>query len=204
MEKVKLVEEMLATVGRNDVERAVEMCDPSLVFVDVLAPMEQTVRDVKGEQGMREWFAGLHEPGVKSVSAEPSDLQELEDGRVFGKVTVTQEKPGDSFSMTVFGIWQFDEKGKLVKIDSYFDGALALKDAGLDAEGGPARRWVEGVVLSKIIERQTVRLRSAEYDGAEFSVADPEVWRQIDVGALGMAETDGGELLGWRPLSPPR
>lgn len=199
MEKVKLVEELLATVGQNDVERAVAMCDPRLEFVDVLAPMERTVRNVRGAEGMREWFAGLHAEGVRRVTAEPSDLRELEDGRVFGNVCVTQEKPGGSFSMTVYGLWEVDGD-KLVKIDSFFDRDLAYKAAGLDPQAGPARRWVEGVVTSKIVERQTVRLRSAEYDGSEFSVRDPEVWRQIDVGAMGMAETDGGELVGWRPL----
>ena len=198
MEKVKLVEELLATVGRNDVERAVALCDPGLEFVDVLAPMEQTVRNVRGGQGLRDWFAGLHEEGVKRVTAEPLDLRELEDGRVFGTICVRQEKPGDSFEMTVYGIWEVKED-RLMKFDSFFDEGLALKAAGL---AGLARRWVEGVVTAKVIERQTVRLKSAEYDGTEFSVRDPELWRRIDVGALGMAETDGGELLGWRPLRP--
>lgn len=201
MERVKLVEELLATVGRNDVEHAVSLCDPRLEFVDVLAPMEQTVRDVKGEQGMRDWFAGLHAEGVRRVTAEPADLRELDDGRVFGTVTVTQEKPGDSFSMTVFGIWQVEDD-RLTKIDSFFDRELAYRAAGLDDERRPARRWVEGVVTSKMVDRQTVRLRSAEYQGSEFSVRDPDLWRRIDVGAMGMAETDGGQLLGWRPLGP--
>jgi ketosteroid isomerase-like protein len=195
---IELVEELLATVGRNDVERAVALCGPDLEFVDVLAPMEETVRDVRGEQGMRDWFAGLHEEGVKRVTAVPSDLQELEDGRVFGTVTVNQEKAGDSFSVTVYGIWQVRD-GKLCKIDSFFDRALALKAAGLD-DDGPTRRWVEGIVTAKIVERLAVRLRSAEHDGAEFSVKDAELWKEVEVGALGIAETDAGELVGWRPL----
>ena len=29
--------------------------------------------------------------------------------------------------MTVYGIWEFNEKGKLVKIDSFFDRDLALR-----------------------------------------------------------------------------
>jgi ketosteroid isomerase-like protein len=202
MTNVELVEELLATVGRNDVERAVALCDSDLEFVDVLAPMEQTVRNVRGEQGMRDWFAGLHQEGVKRVTAVPSDLQDLGDGRVFGRVAVTQEKPGDSFSMTVFGLWHL-RGGKLVKIDSFFDHELALRAAGLDESGGLARRWVEGIVTAKLIERQTVRLRSAEHEGAEFSVRDPELWKEIGVGAMGIAETEAGELVGWRPLTPP-
>jgi ketosteroid isomerase-like protein len=202
MTNVELVEELLATVGRNDVDRAVELCDPELEFVDVLAPMEQTVRDVRGAQGMRDWFAGLHEEGVKRVTAAPSDLQDIGDGRVFGAVCVTQEKPGDSFVMTVYGIWQVRRR-KLVKIDSFFDRELALKAAGLDEAGGLTRRWVEGVVSAKVVERQTVRLRSAEHDGSEFSVRDQDLWKQIEVGAMGIAETDGGELVGWRPLGRP-
>src|SRR5687768_7196293 len=69
MRNLELVEELLATVGRNDVERALALCGPDLEFVDVLAPMEATVRDVRGEQGMRDWFAGLHDEGVKRVTA---------------------------------------------------------------------------------------------------------------------------------------
>ena len=202
MRNVELVEELLATVGRNDVERALALCDPDLEFVDVLAPMEATVRDVRGEQGMRDWFAGLHDEGVKRVTAVPSDLQDLGDGRVFGTIEVTQEKPGDSFSMRVYGIWEVRDE-RLVKIDSFFDRELALKAAGLDESAGPSRRWVEGIVTAKIVERLAVRLRSAEYDGAEFSVHDDDLWREIQVGALGMAETEAGQLVGWRPLTPP-
>ena len=200
MRNVELVEELLATVGQNDVERAIALCDPNLEFVDVLAPMEATVRDVRGEQGMRDWFAGLHVDGVKRVTAEPSDLQELPDGRVFGTVRVTQEKPGGDFAMTVWGIWQI-AAGRFVKIDSFFDHQLALRAAGLDESGGATRRWVEGVVSSKVVDRRTVRLQSAEHDGAEFSVRDPDLWQQIEVGTMGIAETDAGELIGWRPLT---
>ena len=202
MTNAELVEELLGTVGRNDVERAVELCDDELCFVDVLAPMEQTVRDVRGRQGMRDWFAGLHVDGVKRVTAEPSDLQELPDGRVFGTVSVTQEKAGGDFAMTVWGIWQIAD-GRFVKIDSFFDRDLALRAAGLDACGGLSRRWVEGVVRAKVVDRQTVCLESAEHDGAEFSVRDADVWKDIQVGAMGIAETDGGELVGWRPLRKP-
>jgi ketosteroid isomerase-like protein len=198
---LELVQELLGTVGRNDVERAVELCDPDLEFVDVLAPMEHTVRNVRGPDGMREWFAGLHEDAQR-VTAEPSDLRELPDGRVFGRVHVTQERPGEKLDLTVYGIWQVRD-GCLVKIDSFFDRALALSAAGLDERGGLTRRWVEGVVSSKLVDRQTVRLRSAEHDGAEFSVRDAELWKAIEVGAMGIAETDGGELLGWRPLAGP-
>ena len=202
MTNVELVEELLRTVGRNDVERAVSLCDSELCFVDVLAPMEQTVRDVRGRQGMRDWFAGLHVDGVKRVTAEPSDLQELPDGRVLGTVHVTQEKAGGDFAMTVWGIWQIAD-GKFVKIDSFFDRDLALKAAGLDESGGLSRRWVEGVVRAKVVDRQTVCLQSAEHDGAEFSVRDTDLWKDIQVGAMGIAETDGGELVGWRPLAKP-
>lgn len=202
MTNVELVEELLATVGRNDVERAVALCDADLEFVDVLAPLEQTVRNVRGAEGMREWFAGLHEEGVKRVTAVPSELQELADGRVFGTVHVTQEKPGDCFAMTAYGIWQIKDE-KLVKIDSFFDRDLARKAAGLDEAHGVTRRWVEGVISAKVVERQTVRLRSAEHAGSEFSVRDTDLWKQIEVGAIGIAETDGGELLGWRPLGRP-
>jgi ketosteroid isomerase-like protein len=200
MENLKLVEELLGTVGRNDVERAVSLCDPELCFVDVLAPMEQTVRDVRGKQGMRDWFAGLHVDGVKRVTAEPSDLQELPDARVFGTVHVTQEKAGGDFAMTVWGIWQI-EGGRFVKIDSFFDRDLALRAAGLDESGGVSRRWVEGVIRAKLVDRQTVRLKSAEHDSAEFSVRDPQLWKEIEVGTMGIAETDCGELVGWRPLT---
>jgi ketosteroid isomerase-like protein len=201
MDNVELVEELLATVGRNDVERALALCDEQLEFVDVLAPLEQTVREVRGAEGMRAWFAGLHEEGVKHVAAEPSDLKDLGDGRVMGTVRVTQDKPGASFAMTVYGIWRI-VGGKLLKFDSFFDRNLALQAAGLDAAGGVARRWVEGVVTAKAVERQTVRLRSAEYEGSEFSVRDEQLWRQIEVGSMGIAETDGGELVGWRRLGP--
>jgi hypothetical protein len=73
-----------------------------------------------------------------------------------------------------------------------------------DREGGaPVRRWVEGLVTAKVVDRQTVTLRSAEYDGTEFSVPDGELWKDIEVGAMGIAETDAGDLIGWRLLAPP-
>ena len=202
MTNVELVQRLLATVGRNDVEAAIELTDPDLEFVDVLAPMEKTVRDVRGVQGLRDWFAGLHQDGVKRVTAEPFDLQDLGDGRVVGTMRVTQEKAGDSFAMVVYGIWQVAD-GRIARVDSFFDRDLALTAAGLDDHGGLSRRWVEGRVSAKAVERQTVRLRSAEHRGAEFSVRDPELWKEIEVGMLGIAETDRGELVGWRPLVPP-
>jgi ketosteroid isomerase-like protein len=202
MRNVELVEELLAAVGRNDVERAVALCHPDLTFVDVLAPLEETVRDVRGEAGLRDWFAGLHEEGVKAVSAVPSDLQELDDARVFGVVEVSREKPGDSFSITVWNLWEVDD-GRVVKIESFFDRVLARRAAGLDETAGPSRRWVEGIVTAKMVERRAVKLRSAEYDGAEFSVTDSGVWGVIDVGAMGIAETEGGRVVAWRPLEAP-
>jgi len=67
----------------------------------------------------------------------------------------------------------------------------------------PHRRWVEGVITAKVVDRQTVTLRSAEYEGTEFSVPDAQLWKDIDVGAMGIAETDAGDLVGWRSLTPP-
>ena len=202
MTHVQLVEQLLACVGTNDVERAIALCAPDLQFVDVLAPMEHTVRDVRGEAGLRDWFDGLHEEGVKSVTAEPCDLLELVDGRVLGAMRVTQSKAGDSFTSVVHAIWEIKD-GRIAKIDSFFDVGLAMTAAGLAAEG-PMRRWVEGVITAKAVDRRTVRLRSAEHDGSEFSVRDSDVWRAIEVGTLGIAETDAGELVGWRSLRPPR
>lgn len=201
MTHVELVEQLLACVGANDVDRAIELCSPDLRFVDVLAPMEHTVRDVRGAEGLRDWFDGLHEEGVKSVTAEPSDLLELEDGRVLGAMRVTQSKAGDSFTSVVHGIWEIDD-GQIAKIDSFLDIGLAMRAAGL-AGDGPTRRWVEGVITAKVVDRRAVRLRSAEHEGTEFSVRDSNVWRAIEVGTMGIAETDAGELVGWRSLSPP-
>jgi hypothetical protein len=70
-------------------------------------------------------------------------------------------------------------------------------------DGAPVRRWVEGVVTAKVVDRQTVTLRSAEYHGTEFSVPDAQLWKDIDVGAMGIAETNAGVLVGWRLLAPP-
>ena len=70
-------------------------------------------------------------------------------------------------------------------------------------DGAPVRRWVEGLVTAKVVDRQTVTLRSAEYDGTEFSVPDGQLWKDIEVGAMGIAETDAGDLIGWRLLAPP-
>jgi hypothetical protein len=70
-------------------------------------------------------------------------------------------------------------------------------------QDAPQRRWVEGVVTAKVVDRQTVTLRSAEFHGTEFSVPDAQLWKDIDVGAMGIAETDAGQLVGWRPLAPP-
>ena len=200
MTHVHLVEKLLACVGANDVEGALEVCSPDLRFVDVLAPMEHTVREVRGAAGLRDWFAGLHEEGVKSVTAEPCDLLELDDGRVFGAMRVTQSKAGDSFTSVVHAIWEIDA-GRIAKIDSFLDIGLAMGAAGL-AGNGPTRRWVEGVVTAKVVDRRAVTLRSAEHEGSEFSVRDSNVWRAIEVGTMGIAETEAGELVGWRSLSP--
>jgi ketosteroid isomerase-like protein len=202
MTHLELVEQLLACVSRNDVEGAVAVCSADLEFVDVLAPMEHTVRDVRGERGLREWFAGLHEDGVKQVTVAPLGLQDLGDGRITGAVRVAREKTGDSFTSVIYGIWAIED-GRIAKIDSFFDRDLALRAAGLTG-AGPARRWVEGMVTAKGVDRQTVRLHSAEYDGSEFSVRDADVWKDLEVGAMGIAETDAGELVGWRPLARPR
>ncbi len=47
-----------------------------------------------------------------------------------------------------------------------------------------------------------MHLQSAEYKGVEFRVPDSEVWKDIEVGAMGIAETDAGQLVGWRSLRP--
>ena len=71
-------------------------------------------------------------------------------------------------------------------------------------ETAPLRRWVEGVVTAKVIDRQAVTFRSAEYEGTEFSVPDAQLWKDIELGTMGIAETDAGELVGWRSLAPPQ
>ena len=202
MSNVQVVEQLLACVGANDVERAIAVCSSDLEFVDVLAPMEHTVREVRGAAGLRDWFGGLHEEGVKLVTAEPCDLTELEDGRVLGAMRVTQSKAGDSFTSVVHAIWELED-ARIAKIHTFFDVGLAMTAAGLGGPG-PTRRWVEGVVTAKAVDRRTVRLRSAEHDGSEFSVRDSDIWRAIEVGTMGLAETDAGELVGWRSLEPPR
>ena len=201
MTNVEIVTELLGTVGRNDVKGALALCAPDLEFVDVLAPMEDTVRNVRGDQGLRDWFEGLHRRG-KRVTAEPLELHEMSDGRVFGTVRMVQEKPGDSFSLTIYVIWRLED-GRVTTIQSFFDRTLAVGAAELEHRAPASRRWVEGVVTSKLVDRRTVRLSSAEYEGSEFSVGDAEVWKEIEVGALGMAETDGGQLLSWRRLGRP-
>jgi hypothetical protein len=70
-------------------------------------------------------------------------------------------------------------------------------------EAAPVRRWVEGVVTAKVVDRQTVTLRSAEHEGTEFGVPNAQLWKDIEVGAMGIAETDHGKLVGWRLLAPP-
>jgi len=69
-------------------------------------------------------------------------------------------------------------------------------------EDGSGRREVEGVVTAKLLDRQTVHLRSSEHDGVELSVPDLAVWREIEVGTIGIAETDSGRLVGWHSLRP--
>lgn len=65
------------------------------------------------------------------------------------------------------------------------------------------RRWVDGVVTANVVDRQTVTLRSGEYPGTESNVAHAQLWKDIEVGSMGIVETDEGELVGWRTLAPP-
>ena len=81
-------------------------------------------------------------------------------------------------------------------------GGVAMSPIEND-DAAPTRRWVEGVVTAKLVDRHTVTLRSAEYEGTEFSVPSAQLWKDIDVGAMGIAETDNGDLVGWRSLAPP-
>ena len=113
---------------------------------------------------------------------------------------MTQEKTGHNFTAVIYAIWTI-ENGRFAKIDSFFDRDIALRAAGRD--GDATRRWVEGVVTAKAVDRRTVRLRSPEHDGSELSVRDSDVWRAIEVGAMGIAETNAGELVSWRSLAPP-
>ena len=58
-------------------------------------------------------------------------------------------------------------------------------------------------MTAKVVDRRAVTLRSAEHEGSEFSVRDSDVWRAIEMGTMGIAETEAGELVAWRSLSPP-
>lgn len=199
LSRVEAVRALLATVGENDVETALALVTPDVTFVDVLAPLEKTVRDVRGEPGFRAWFAGLHADGVEHVSAEPSDLQDLGDSRVVGAVLVTQRHASGDFAMLVYGIWEFAEDGRVGRIHSYFDRELALRDAGLSPESGLMRRWVEGIVRAKLEDRRAIVMDAPEFDGNEFSVAGG-AWEQIVVGATGFAEVEHGQVLSWQPF----
>jgi ketosteroid isomerase-like protein len=196
--RIETVRALLDTVGRNDVEAALSLVTPDVSFVDVLAPLESTVRDVRGQSGLRAWFAGLHEPGVKEVTAEPFDLQDLGDGRVVGAVRVRQRHSVSSFAMVVYGIWGF-ANGRICRIHSYFDRELALRDAGLGADSGLMRRWVEGLIREKHEDRRAVLIDAPEFDGNEFSVAGG-LWDELAVGAQGFAEVEHGQLLSWQPF----
>lgn len=199
MSHIDAVAALLATVGENDVDSALALVTADVAFVDVLAPLESTVRDVHGEEGLRAWFAGLHVVGVKQVSAEPSDLRELGDGRVMGGVRVRQRHATQDFAMLVYGIWEFSDDDRICRIHSYFDHELARRDAGLDTEPGPVRRWVEGTIRDKLEERRAVRMESPEFPGNEFSVTG-DLWDAIAVGATGFAEIEHGQLLSWQPF----
>jgi hypothetical protein len=101
--------------------------------------------------------------------------------------------------MLVYGIWEFTDDGGICRIHSYFDRDLALRDAGLGADTGLMRRWVEGVIREKLEDRRAVRMDSPEFDGNEFSVAAP-LWDGLTVGATGFAEIEHGQLLSWQPF----
>ena len=192
------VRALLATVGENDVDTALALVTSDLSFVDVLAPLESTVRDVHGEAGLRDWFAGLHQDGVKRVGAEPFDLQDLGDDRVVGGVRVTIGNADGSFAMVVYGIWEFAGDA-ICRIHSYFDRELALRDAGLSPESGLMRRWVEAVIREMFPDRRAVSMDAPEFDGNEFSVAG-DVWDELSVGAEGLAEIEHGQLITWQPF----
>lgn len=199
LSRIDAVTALLASVGEDDVDTALSLVTPDVSFVDVLAPLESTVRDVQGEEGLRAWFAGLHVAGVKQVTAEPSELLDLGDGRVMGAVRVRQRHATQDFAMLVYGIWGFADDGRIARIHSYFDRELALRDAGLSAESGLMRRWVEGTIREKIEDRRAVRIESPEFDGNEFSVAG-ELWDALAVSATGFAEIEHGQLLSWQPF----
>jgi ketosteroid isomerase-like protein len=197
-DRLAAVRALLATVGDNDVEAALRMVTEDVTFVDVLAPLEATVRDVRGEPGLRTWFAGLHGEGVEHVSAEPFDLQDVGDGRVAGAVRVRQRRADGDFAMVVYGLWEFAEE-RIERINSYFDRELVLRDAGLSPESGVMRRWVEGTIREKFTDRKAICMDSPEFDGNEFSVP-AELWEALVVGGQGFAEVDRGQLLSWQPF----
>lgn len=196
--RIETVRALLATVGENDVDAALSLVTSDVSFVDVLAPLEATVRDVQGEPGIRAWFAGLHQAGVKHASAEPFDLQDLGDDRVVGAVRVTQCHADSKLAMVVYGIWEF-AGDKVCRIHSYFDRELALRDAGLSPNSLLMRRWVEAVIVEKFEDRRAVLIDAPEFQRNAFSVPG-DLWEDLTVGAEGFAEVEHGQLLSWQPF----
>jgi uncharacterized protein len=115
-------------VTRCDVEAAVALCHPEIVFDSVLGI---SGRAYAGHEGIREYFDDV-QSAWEEWTVDVERISEGPDGRV--AIVMTMRARGKESGLTLATrtahVWTLAD-GKLLRNQAYRDPAAALRDAGL-------------------------------------------------------------------------
>ncbi len=124
---VAVVERALAAINARDLTAYIDLCHPEWELVTPLAPLEGVLR---GETGIREFFAGLDEEAA-AFTLEVESLRPLPGDRVLALLRlVFMSERGIDFSQQIANVYEL-ERGKLRRIYVYRDRGEALKAVGV-------------------------------------------------------------------------
>ena len=127
LNNVAVVERALAAINARDLAAYIDLCDPEWALVTPLAPLEGVLR---GESGIREFFAGLDEAAA-SFTLEVESLRPLPGERVLALLRlVFVSERGIGFSQEITNVYEL-ERRKLRRVCVYRDRDEALKAVGV-------------------------------------------------------------------------
>ena len=127
-ENVELLRAGYDAINRGDLDAALELTDPEVVFEPLRAPVSGAYY---GLGGIREFFTDTAE-SFDRFRVEAPDMRDLGDGRVLaiGTMHARVREGGVETEVVSAGIATF-HNGKLLRWKDYGDRAKALEAAGL-------------------------------------------------------------------------
>jgi ketosteroid isomerase-like protein len=127
LNNVAVVERALAAINTRDLAAYIDLCHSEWELVMPLAPLEGVLR---GETGIREFFAGLDE-ATTAFRLEVENLRPLPGDRVLALIhLVFISERGIDFSQETANVYEL-ERGKLRRVYVYRDRDEAFKAVGI-------------------------------------------------------------------------